>query len=406
MTNKGKIMTATTGSRSGKSSGKTAGKTAKKIREVAASEFMSVIPDVFAYGVTHYLIGGLGKLPGIFRVVFSKLGKAPSENIGREDVARMAAGVQGELAKENMPESYNVRLQDIVSENMEQTRLALTENDTEKRALLLANVKQKWRKEVAQLDQQYREEPFDIRILERIPADLQKKLEDLPMTEEQHTDYLKLRVHVKSVEAFRRVVENAVSADDLINRLKRNVGVLPKPSAEQELAAKTKLVTKLLKQGLDAADDFFKGLLPYEEIKLPNMKSKESWNGYWDRIVSAPSVQALKRQAESDADLRKRLESSKGSMDIIWSVILAVPTVQGMKIPGEDDATLRARLESSTGSMDLIWSIILVSPGVQALKKPGEDNDALKKRLQADPKFVAIVRRKLKQRNQRLRKAG
>ncbi len=306
-------------SSSGTKSAVKSGKAVRKIREFATSELFDVGTDMVAFMASHFAIDFVRKVPDILKGAFSKLGKPVGEKFEAGDLSRVISEVKAGLTTEKMPETYRHELERVIERQLQSASIVLADGEmsSSERIVTLNNIKRSMQDEMAILEQRYREEPFQTRIIPHLTDVLQEKLENMGMNDAQEKEWQKLRDQVKSVEMFGRTLEHATDADDLLKRLRRNLGTPPKPDPQQVLSAKINEGGRMLKQGLEAVDGFIKGILPYEEIRLPNMKSKEAWADYWDRVISAADVQVLKQSGEDDAALKKRLQGEKKFVAIV-----------------------------------------------------------------------------------------
>jgi|GEM_PF-1390399 len=298
---------------SGKSGMSGSSKAVRRVREFAANELFDVGTDMVAFMASHFVVDFVRKVPDVIKKAFGKLGKGSGDKFEAGDLSKVISEVKAGLATEKMPETYRAELERIIERQLQSASIILADGEmsASERIVALNNIKRNVQDEVALLEQRYREEPFHVRVTPNLSDDLQNKLESMSMTEVQEAEWQKLREQVKSIETFRRALEKATDADDLLRRLRRNLGVPAKPDPQQVLSAKINEGGRMLKQGLVAVDSFIKDLLPYEEIDLPNMKRKELWADYWDRIITFPDVQALKHSGESDLDLMSRLKADK-----------------------------------------------------------------------------------------------
>jgi hypothetical protein len=310
---KGESKMASSGSGAAKSGAKTGGKAVRKIREFATNELFDVGTDMVAFMASHFVIDFVRGVPNIFKNAFGKLGKAAGEKFEAGDLSKVINEVKAGLTSEKMPATYRLELERIIESQLQSASIILADGEmsTSERIVALNNIKRNMQDEMAVLEQRYREEPFQIRIIPRLSEAHQEKLEQMAMTDLQEIEWQKLRDQIKSVEMFSRTLEHATDAKDLLKRLQRNLGTPKKPDPQEALSAKINETGRMLKQGLMAVDTFIKDLLPYEEIRLPNMKRKELWADYWNRVISAPDVQSLKQSGEGDSALKKRLMADK-----------------------------------------------------------------------------------------------
>lgn len=292
---------------------KAGGKAVRKIREFATNELFDVGTDMVAFMASHFAIDFVRKVPDVFKKAFGKLGKAAGEKFEAGDLSKIVSEVKAGLTAEKMPETYRLELERIIERQLQSASIILADGEmsASERIVALNNIKRNVQDEMAILEQRYREEPFQIRIIPRLSEAHQEKLEKMVMTDAEESEWQKLRDQIKSVEMFSRTLEHATNANDLLKRLRRNLGTPPKPDPQQVLSAKINEGGRMLKQGLMAVDSFVKDLLPYEEIRLPNMQRKELWAEYWNRVISAPDVQSLKQSGEGDSELKKRLMADK-----------------------------------------------------------------------------------------------
>jgi len=294
-------------------------KAARKIREFASGELFDVGTDMVAFMASHFAIDFVRKVPDILKNAFGKLGKASGEKFEASDLSKVIGEVKSSLSSEKMPATYRLELERIIERQLQAASIVLGDGEmnASERIVTLSNIKRSMQDELALLEQRYREEPFQTRIIPHLTPALQDKLEGMAMSDEQEKEWQRLREEIKSVEMFSRALEKAADAADLLHRLRRNLGTPPKPDPQKILAGKIAETGKMLKQGLDAADAFIKGMFPYEEIRLPNMKSTELLADYWTRVIACPAVQPLRLTGESDDDFKKRLQDDKKFVAIV-----------------------------------------------------------------------------------------
>jgi len=290
--------------------------TKPKARKVTVGFFTDLFADTIALGITHLFMDHAGKLTGVVKSVVSSFGSRDDE-LTPEKVSQFIGGIRTKLDAESMSKAQKREYENIMQETADDIHIAALMSDDAARAVRIAEIKRNTRQKLTALADRYREASFDERILSQLSESDQKLHDDMAMTPEQESEYIKLRGNVKSVEVFGRILREAADADDFLRRLRRCVATPPKPDPQQVLSAKIAEGGKVLKQGLEAVDGFIKGILPYEEIRLPNMKLKELWADYWDRVIASADVQSQKQSGEDDATMKKRLMADKKFVAIV-----------------------------------------------------------------------------------------
>ena len=298
---------------SGKSGAKTGGKAVRKIREFATSELFDVGTDMVAFMASHFAIDFIRKVPDVFKNAFGKLGKAAGEKFEAGDLSKVVNHFKSGLAEERMPESYRLDLEELIEEELREVSIILGDGEisASERIAALSKLKRDTQDKIKRLEERYREQPYDIRIMERLTPEQQKKIRSIKWSSDQLSQWQVLREQIKSATVFGLILDDNPDAERLLKELQSLIGTPPKPDPQQVLSAKINEGGRMLKQGLMAVDTFVKDLLPYEEVRLPNMKRKELWAEYWNRVISAPDVQSLKQSGEGDPELKKRLMADK-----------------------------------------------------------------------------------------------
>lgn len=293
---------ATTGS-----SGKSA-RTAAKVRKVAFDEFKNILPEVIAIATTQAAFQGAGKLSGLVRGAISGLGKVAGDSIDAGDVAKISGMFKSELRKENMPKSYNDKIEVVVDKYLDKMHSTLMIEDEAKRSLGLRELKRDLQDEVRILDQQYQELPFHSRIMAFLDDATQRKHDEMPMTPEQEEEYVKLRENIKSVDVFKRILEQSSDASDFIRRLKRNIATPPKPDPKKEFEKGVKQTMESGKSLLEAVDKGIKELFPYENLVLPDFVDKDELpKDYVARLVQEGALESYRETGEADDAFTQRL---------------------------------------------------------------------------------------------------
>jgi hypothetical protein len=313
------------------------GSAANKVRKVAFDEIKNMAPEIFAVAFTHTALQGAGKISGFVKSAISGLGKLAGDQLEAGDFSQIFDRFKTDFRNENMPETYNKELERIVENNLEKLNLALIIEDEGRRAMAVRALKRDLKEEVDLLDQRYRVEPFQVRIMPHLSDDQQRSLEMMDMTPAQEQEWQKLREQIKSVDMFSRALTHATDATSLLKHLRRIIGNPPKPDPKKETERVIKQIFETVKTASSAVDSAIKGAFPYEDLELPDfLNNDELPKDYVKRLVNAGMLNMLRKKKEdldgiTDADeinernkkFVKRLLKEKKFMAKVQGVVKA-----------------------------------------------------------------------------------
>ncbi|MDF1497390.1 MAG: hypothetical protein P1P90_05020 [Patescibacteria group bacterium] len=279
-----------------------------KYRKVAFDEFKNIMPELIAIAFTQSAFHGAGKIISFAKAALSGLGKLSGDEVDSTDVQKLSGLFKNELRKENMPKSYNEKLELLIDKYLDKTHGALIIKDDAERSLKLRELKRDLSEEVRVLDQQYQELSFEERIVPRLNDYQRKMLEKLvmAMSEKNHGVWNQFRERVKTVDMIGSALANVEGADDearsndFLNRLKVYLEPEPKADPKKEFEKGVKQVVESGKAVIEAFDKGIKDLFPYEELELPDFKDQhEVPEAYVERLVASGDLDRYRQESES-----------------------------------------------------------------------------------------------------------